>query len=63
MNDKERHDLMNALLEMGQNLEPIIEVAEGQRKKMEERGWSPTAAESVALEMLLGMVRLSFKVQ
>lgn len=33
-------------------------MAEGQKKLLESQGWSPTAAEAYALELLLGLTRL-----
>ncbi len=49
-----------ALLELAENMRPVIETAEGQRKLLEERGWSPSAAETYALELLVGMTRALF---
>jgi hypothetical protein len=51
-------EVSEALIRVTEQLRPIVEMAEGQRKLLEERGWSPTAAESYALELLLGMTRL-----
>jgi hypothetical protein len=61
MNEQEkmRHDLANSLLEASENLTPFIDHADGMRADLERRGWSPTAAEAVALEVLLGFVRLA----
>jgi len=50
-------DLAKGLVELMDAIAPIIEVAEGQRKLLESRGWSPTAAEAFALELLLGLTR------
>lgn len=58
MTDDALHGLMDAMGE----LQPLYEVAEGQRAELERRGWSPTTAEQVALELLLGMIRMTFKV-
>lgn len=53
-----RHELANALLTMQQQVEPIFDAADGIRADMEKRGWSPTAAESVALAWLQGMLAM-----
>lgn len=50
-------DFTEALVALAEQMGPIIEMAEGQRKALESRGWSPTAAEAYALELLLGMTR------
>jgi len=59
MTDQQRHDLLNGLLEMAENLTPFLDVAEGHRAEMERRGWSPTASETAALEIYLSMLRLA----
>lgn len=52
--EKMRHDLSNALLVMSEQMAPIFDAAEGMKADMEKRGWSPTAAEQVALTWLIG---------
>lgn len=51
--ERMRHELSNMLLVMSEQMAPIFDAADGMRKDMEERGWSPTAAEQVALAWLL----------
>ncbi len=50
-------DLANGLLEMLDTLSPILDAAEGLKADLERRGWSPTAAEAVALEWLMNAQR------
>lgn len=52
-------DFAEALVGLVEQMAPIVEMAEGQRKALEARGWSPTAAEAYALELLLGMTRVA----
>lgn len=59
--DKIRHDLSIAMLEFGENLAPIIDAADGVKADMERRGWSPTAAETVALTFLTGAFQKVFE--
>ena len=49
-----RHDLSNALLALTEQMAPMYDAADGIKRDMEKRGWSPTAAEKVALTWLLG---------
>jgi hypothetical protein len=49
------------LMQIAENMTRFIELADGERKKLEARGWSPTAAETYALELLVQCVRLSFR--
>jgi hypothetical protein len=53
---RQRHELANAMLTMTEQLTPIFDTADGMRADLEKRGWSPTAAEKVALSWLLGAV-------
>lgn len=39
-------------LELLETVEPLLEIAEGFRAKMESRGWSSTSAETAASTML-----------
>lgn len=52
--ERMRHELSNALLVMAEQTAPIFDAADGMRADLESRGWSPTAAERVALAWLLG---------
>ncbi|WP_372352659.1 hypothetical protein [Streptomyces sp. KL116D] len=56
---QQRHELSNALLTMAEQTAPIFDSADGMRADLEQRGWSPTAAEQVALAWLLGAIRLT----
>jgi hypothetical protein len=51
--ERMRHELSNALLVMAEQTAPIFDAADGMRADLEKRGWSPTAAEQVALAWLL----------
>ncbi|RMB85607.1 hypothetical protein [Streptomyces shenzhenensis] len=57
--DKRRHELTNGLLAMREQLAPVFDTADGMRADMEKRGWSPTAAEQVALAWLLGAMNIA----
>lgn len=54
---KIKADLANSLLELLDSLSPILDAAEGLKADLERRGWSPTAAEAVALEWLMNAQR------
>lgn len=49
-------ELATALMEGTVAMAPMFDVADGIRADMEKRGWSPTAAETVALQWLLGSI-------
>jgi hypothetical protein len=53
------HKMAQAMVELAASMAPVIELAAGQRKLLESQGWSPTAAEAYALELLLGLTRLA----
>lgn len=55
------HKLAEAMAQMAEQMRPVLEMAEGQKKLLESQGWSPTAAEAYALELLLGMTRLMLR--
>ena len=42
-------------LELSESLDPFIEFTIGYRKKLENQGFSPTAAEQAALSMLIAL--------
>ena len=48
--------LMQALTQM----EPFFEMAKGLRAKFEAEGWSPTVAEQLSAEWLIGIIRKAF---
>lgn len=50
-----------ALQEMQEIYMQLVEMAEGYKKNMESRGWSPTAAESAALTLLQRLIEVSVK--
>ena len=58
---KQRNEMAVALLEVSESITPILDSADGMKAEMERRGWSPTAAEQVALTWLLGMVNNTFR--
>jgi hypothetical protein len=51
---KARHELATAMLQINEQISPILDAADGMKADMERRGWSPTASESVALQWLIG---------
>lgn len=55
------HSLAEAMVGIIESMKPILEAAEGQKKLLESQGWSPTAAETYALELLVGMTRLALR--
>lgn len=42
-----------AMMSMTESVAPILDAAEGMRAEMQNRGWSPTAAETAALQYLM----------
>ncbi len=52
------HKMAEAMAAVIEEMKPILEAVQGQRKALEADGWSPTAAETYALELLLGLTRL-----
>lgn len=57
--EKERAELATSLLVMQARFQPIFDAADGMKADMERRGWSPTAAESVALQWLMHAMTMS----
>lgn len=55
--ERMRNELSNALLLMSEQMAPIFDAAEGIKADMEKRGWSPTAAEQVALTWLTSAIQ------
>lgn len=58
---KARHELASGLLAINEQLEPLFDAADGVRADMERRGYSPTAAEAIALQWLQGAMSLVWK--
>lgn len=58
---KAKADLTNSLLELLDGLSPLLDAAEGLKADLERRGWSPTAAEAVALEWLMNAQRFAWQ--
>lgn len=52
-------DLAESMMQLAEAMKPVLEMVEGQKKLLEAQGWSPTAAEAYALELLLGLTRLA----
>lgn len=48
--DQIMHDLANGIAQLREILAPIDEAATGYRAHLEKQGWSPTAAETIALD-------------
>lgn len=53
--------LSELLLTAIESMTPIFEAAEGLKAQLEKRGWSPTAAEEVALTWLVGAIEHSWR--
>lgn len=47
--DNTARQMSAALIEIGERMAQVVEATEGYRKQCEERGFSPTAAEQMAL--------------
>lgn len=60
-NDQIKSDFAAGLHVLIDNLQPLIEMAEGQRAAMEARGWSPSASEAYASQLLAHMLEQVFK--
>lgn len=56
-----RTALAVAMLDVHEQFAPIIDCADGMRADLERRGWSPTAAEHVALTWLCGALGYAWK--
>ncbi len=48
--------LTEALMAAMSEMTPVLDAADGMRADLERRGWSPTAAESVAQQWLQGAI-------
>lgn len=55
-----KDEIATSLMEMLGNYVPIFDTADGMRADLERRGWSPTAAEQVALTWLTGAIARSW---
>lgn len=49
-----------AMMAMVEQLSPLFEAATGLRRKLEADGWSPTMAESIAGDVVAGLLRKAF---
>lgn len=58
--EKMRHELSSMLMTMSEQMAPIFDAADGMKADMEKRGWSPTAAEQVALAWLMNAMGSAF---
>lgn len=56
-----KDQLAVGMLEAVDAFQPMFDAAKGVRAQLETEGWSPTAAETVATEWLLGCVRTAFR--
>lgn len=57
----DQHKMAEAMAEIVEMMKPVVEAVEGQRQLLGSQGWSPTAAEAYALELLLGLTRLALR--
>lgn len=55
-----REELSNQLLAATEQMAPLFDAADGMKADMEKRGWSPTAAEQVALTWLVSSMQSAF---
>ena len=60
---KNKAELASMLMDYTDMLTPIFDAAEGMRADLERRGFSPTAAESVANEWLMSAMRFIWQQQ
>ncbi len=54
--EKAKHDLSVVLLDAVGLMQPIFDAADGMKRDLESRGWSPTVAEQCAGIWLMGAV-------
>lgn len=50
---------LTGMLGMLEAFAPIMEMAKGLKTQMEAEGWSPSAAEDVARELMVGAMRVA----
>lgn len=51
------HAITQAMLAMSAGIEPIFEAGNGLRLRLIDEGWSEEAAELIAREVVLGLIR------
>lgn len=51
------HAITQAMLQMNAGIEPIFEAGNGLRLRLIDEGWSEEAAELIAREVVLGLIR------
>lgn len=56
----EKPDPALGFMEMFEALAPMFASAKGMKATLEADGWSPTVAEDVAREFMVGCIRMSF---
>jgi hypothetical protein len=55
--DDATRELAQGLMEGIAVMAPIFDAADGMRADLEKRGWSPTAAEAIAMEWTMAAMR------
>lgn len=58
--EEETPNMFSAMMQFNEALAPLFDMAKGMKAQMEADGWSPTAAEDVSRELLVGMIRKTF---
>jgi hypothetical protein len=61
MSEPKPGEMANLLIGMLADYQPIFDAADGMRAQLEQRGWSPTAAEAVSLTWLQGAMAQTWK--
>lgn len=51
------NEALAGLMAIAESVVPFIEFAEGQKATLVERGWTPTSADVIARELLVGIIR------
>lgn len=59
--DPEPVDMTSAFLEMAASLGPFLDFVDGQRAEFERRGYSPTAAEAMAVGLYMNGISSMFR--
>lgn len=49
------------LLQMSAQMDPFFDAAKGMKARLESDGWSPTMAEQLSAEWLVGIIRKAVK--
>lgn len=58
--ERMRQDALNGLMGLVEGTAPIFDAADGMRADLEKRGWSPAAAEQIAMSWVIGALGAVF---